>query len=60
MLSQISWADYASTVAAIAMLYYIVITLHYYRYEIAYYFSAKDKQTKISFSAEPVKEAEEA
>ena len=50
MLSQISWADFASTIAAITVFYYIATVIHYYRYEIAYYFSAKEKQQPVSFT----------
>lgn len=55
MFNQITWTDYASTVVAFTVLYYIVTVTHYYRYEIAYYFSAKGKE-KISFTTTQTEE----
>ena len=55
MLSQISWADYTSTIIAVTILYYLFAGGHFYGKDILLYISARSANSKAaSFTAEPV------
>lgn len=51
MLSQVSWADYISTIIAITILYYLFAGGHFYGKDILLYISARRTSSNaISFS----------
>ena len=55
MLSQISWADYTSTIIAVTILYYLFAGGHFYGKDILLYLSARSANSNTpSFIAEPV------
>lgn len=55
MLSQISWADYTSTIIAVTIMYYLFAGGHFYGKDILLYISARRANSNTSFAAEPVR-----
>jgi len=54
MLSQISWADYTSTIIAATIMYYLFVGGHFYSKDILLYISARSANANsISFTSEP-------
>jgi len=51
MLSQISWADYTSTIIAVTIMYYLFVAGHFYGKDILLYISARHSNSNaISFT----------